>query len=224
MKISSTVFRIATLSLACSAALTVSPAQAAGDGWSVVPYIGLSTLSDQSPQVSGADGILDGELDVAVDSGFTAGLGLRYDYKQSPWASEFGWEYRSNDSSITTANGVSLPDGNYASNTFYLNGRYALAQGSRFTPWLGGGLTWIQEIDLDSENTDGERSFSDSGSVGFQLMAGIDYDLTERFYLTGELRYSNQRSIDLSEEGGSGQVADIDYQTSTIGIGVAYRL
>ncbi|MBX2881918.1 MAG: outer membrane beta-barrel protein [Granulosicoccus sp.] len=221
MKISTFVLRAATLT--CSAALSAMPAQAASDGWSVVPYIGLSALSDQSPQVFGADDIVNGDLDVAVDSGFTAGLGVRYDYEDSRWTSEFGWEYRSNDSSTTAANGVSLPDGNYASNTFYFNGRYALTEGRRFTPWLGGGLTWIQEIDLDSENSDGERSFSDSGSIGFQLMAGVDYDLTERLYLTGELRYSSLRSIDLSEEGGSGQVTDIDYQPATLGIGIGYR-
>ena len=221
MKISTSVLCVATLS--CSAALCAMPAQAAGDGWSVVPYIGLSVLGDQSPQIVGADDIVNGDLDVAVDSGFTAGLGVRYGYEDSRWTSEIGWEYRSNDSSTTAANGVSLPDGNYASNTFYLNGRYALTEGSGFTPWLGGGLTWIQEIDLDSENSDGERSFSDSGSIGFQFMAGVDYDLTERLYLSGELRYSSQRSIDLSEESGSGQVTGIDYNPTTLGIGIGYR-
>jgi len=193
------------------------------DGWSVVPYVGISVLGDQSPGIAGADDIVDGELDVAVDSGFTAGLGLRYAYDDSRWTSEVGWEYRSNDSTTTAADGSELPDGNYASNTFYLNGRYDLIDGAIWTPWIGGGLTWIQEVDLDSEDEAGERSFADSGSVGFQLMAGVNRALTERLYLSGELRYSRQTDLELAEEGGSGRVRDIDYAPLTLGLGVGVR-
>lgn len=200
-----------------------TPVHAAGDGWSAVPYIGLSQLGNQSPTLTNAADIADGSLDITVDSGFTAGLGIRYDYEDSRWTSEFGWEYRSNDSEIITADGSALPAGNYASNTFYLNGRYALAEGNRWTPWIGGGLSWVQEIDLDSEDTNGERSFSDSGSIGFQLMAGMDYDLSERLYLTSEIRYSSQTGLDLSEENGSGTVTGIDYQPVTLGLGVGSR-
>ncbi|MFK7992895.1 MAG: hypothetical protein AB8B87_02075 [Granulosicoccus sp.] len=136
-------------------------AQSAGEGWSAVPYAGFSLLGDKSPTIVGANEIDDGSPDAAVDAGFTAGLSLRYEYTDSPWASEIGWEYRSNDAETTTADGVVLPDGNYAPNIFSLNERYSLTQGDRVTPWFGGGLTWVQELDLDSENTDGERLFSD---------------------------------------------------------------
>ena len=214
--------QISVITLGSVSALAL-PAQAAGEGWSVVPYIGISQLSNQTPIIGGADDISDGVLGITVDSGFTAGLGIRYDYSDSRWTSEFGWEYRSNDSTTTTADGSLLPSGNYASNTVYVNARYALFEGNRWTPWIGAGLTWFQEIDLDSENSDGERSFSDSGSIGFQVMAGVDYDLNDRFFLTSELRYSSQTGIDLVEEGGSGRVSDIDYQPLTLGVGIGIR-
>jgi len=137
-----------------------------------------------------------------LKDGFTAGLSARYYYPDSRWVSEFGWEYRSNDSTITPR----------------------LTEGSSFTPWLGGGVTWTQEVDLDSEDANGERSFSDSGSVGFQLMAGADYDLSDRLYLTGELRYSSQTEIELSEQGGGGAtVTGLDYQPLTLSVGVGVR-
>lgn len=211
---------ITTLSCAIGA---IAPAWAADEGWSVVPYVGLSQLGDQSPDITDADDIVDGGLDIAIDSGFTAGLGVRYDYADSRWTSEFGWEYRSNDAQTTTADGSVLPDGNYASNVFYVNGRYALTDGNRWTPWVGSGLTWIQEVDLDSEDAEGERSFADGGSVGFQVMAGADVDLNERIYLTGELRYASQTGLDLDEENGDGRVNDIDYQPITLGLGVGVR-
>lgn len=206
-----------------STLVTTLTAQAAGEGWSIIPYVGISQLGNQSPNIAGGDDIVDGGLDIAVDSGFTAGLRVRYDYESSRWTSEVGWEYRTNDSETTTSDGNVLPDGNYASNTFYLNGRYSLTDANRWTPWIGGGLTWIQEVDLDSENADGERSFSDSGSIGFQVMAGVDYDLSDRFYLTSELRYGSQSALNLEEEGGNGRVTDIEYQPVTLGLGVGIR-
>lgn len=223
MKHFSSVPRVIAAAAFVSTIANAIPVHAAGGGWSVVPSVGLSQLGNQTPNVAAAEDIADGSLAISVDSGFTAGLGIRYDYDDSRWASEFGWEYRSNDAETTTSDGQLLPAGNYASNTFYINGRYDLTEGNRLTPWLGGGLTWIQEIDLDSEDVDGERSFSSSGSIGYQLMAGIEYNLTERFYLTSELRYSSQSGLDLEEEGGSGRVTDIDYQPVTLGLGVGFR-
>jgi len=211
------------ISLTSALLLTSQNAVAEDKPWSVVPYVGMSHLSDQSPLISGAAGITPGTLDVTVDAGFTAGLSLRYDYSSSRWSSEFGWEYRSNDTSLSTSDGSALPSGNYASNTFYVTGRYALSNAGALTPWVGGGLSWIQEIDLDSENSEGERSFSDSGSVGFQLMAGLDYDISSRLYLTSELRVTSHTDIDLQAEGETGSVSGIDYQPVTLSLGIGYR-
>lgn len=192
-------------------------------GWSVVPYVGYSSLGDQQATASDFD-TGDGAIDITVDDGFTAGLSVRYRY-DSPLSAEFGWEYRSNDSVITDATGADLPGGNYASNIFYLNGRYNLPLNrGAWQPWVGGGLTWVQEIDLDSETLPAETSYSEGGAAGFQLMAGINRDINERWYLTSELRYSNLQSLTLDQEGGgNGTVSNIDYQPVTLQIGLGYR-
>lgn len=216
-------FRSCVLCPVCIFAISSQPALADRVGWSVVSYTGLSLLEDQSPSFAATDTITDGRAQASVSTGFAAGLGIRYDYQDSPWSSEIGWEYRSNDTRITTVDGNSLPAGNYASNIFYLNRRYALTDDRPLTPWLGGGITWVQEIDLDSEASANERSFSDSGSVGFQLMAGLDYQWTDQFYVTGELRYSNLTDLRLSEEGGNGEVSGLNYQPLTLGVGIGYR-
>lgn len=197
--------------------------QTANQGWSIIPYVGISQLSNQSPDITGSNDIVDGGLDIAVDTGFTTGIGIRYDYENSRWTSEVGWGYRTNDSKTTTADGNVLPDGNYASNIFYLNGRYSLTDDSQWTPWIGAGLTSIQEIDLDSEDADGERSFSDSGSVGFQVMAGVNYTLSDSLYLSSELRYASHNALDLKEEGGNSRVTNIDYQPLTVSLGFGIR-
>jgi len=214
---------LSSMVLLLSATVPLQSLAADEAGWSVVPYVGLSALSDQSASGTGlAAG--DSDVDVLLDNGFTGGLSLRYHY-DSPWSTEVGWEYHSNDSEIRLADGSSLPAGNYASNIFYLNGRYDLALGSgAWQPWVGAGLTVVQEIDLDSESDTGEVSFSDSGSVGFQLMAGVNRPISDKWYFTGEIRYSDQRSLTLTqEEGGAGVIDDIDYQPFTVQLGLGYR-
>ena len=90
--------------------------------------------------------------------------------------------------------------------------------------WVGGGVTVTQEIDLDSESAVGETSFSDSGSMGFQLMAGANRPLGRVWYLTSELRYSDQRDLTLSAEaGGNGEVRGLDYSPLTLQLGIGYR-
>lgn len=198
-------------------------AYAKDNPWSVVPYVGLSVLGDQSAGINDSDDMANGEFNLTTGSGFTAGISARYDYRNSPWISEFGWEYRSNDSSATTSDGESFESGNYASNTFYLNGRYAFFNESSYTPWIGGGAIWTQEIDIDIQSDATANSFSDSGSVGVQLLAGVDYNLSDRFYLTSEIRYSSQSGLDLTSENSAGHVSDINYQPLTFGLGLGIR-
>lgn len=195
---------------------------AAEPGWSVIATVGSSAMSDQNPSLSGT--AADGRADLALDSGFAAGLALRYNY-ESPWSSEVGWEYRSNDALITDASGARLPSGNYASNIFYLNARYNLpVVTGGWQWWVGGGLTVAQEIDLDSESAAGETSFSDGGSTGYQIMAGADRALNDRWYLSTEVRYSSQRNLTLSaEEGATGTVTGLEYTPLTLQLGIGYR-
>lgn len=206
-----------------SATIALQSVYAETKGWSVVPYAGISQLSDQSGIVANAQDITDGSLDVELEGGFVAGLGVRYDYPDTPWSAEIAWEYRSNDSSTTLSDGSTLPGGNYASNVFALNGRYSLAARGDFSPWVGLGVSYFQEVDLDSEDADGERSFSSAGSVGAQVMVGFDYDISRRFYLSTELRYTSLSGLNLDEEGGQGRISNIDYQPLTLGLGLGYR-
>ena len=212
------------LSLICTCASTYGVnAWSNENSWSVVPYVGVSSLGDQSARVTGSANIADGDFSLDIGSGFTAGISVRYEYSDTPWISEFGWEYRSNDSTATDSNGELFNDGNYASNTFYVNGRYAFFKPRRLTPWLGGGLNWVQEIDLDSNSNTSANSFSDSGSIGVQLMAGLDFDLNDRIYLTSEIRYTALTDLTLNGEVSTGQVSGLSYEPLTFGIGLGIR-
>lgn len=191
------------------------------DGWFVRPYIGLSQMSDIEGDTAGI-GSVDGVADISLDTGFTAGLGVGYRYNANI-AAEIAWEYRSNESGVALANAEIFEDGNYASNIFFVNGFYYPHGFETWQPYLGAGLSWIQEIDIDLETGGAEQSYSGSGDFGFQLFAGVDYPIAENWDLQGELRYGSVSKIDLEGEGISGGFNNLDYDTFTIQLGAAYR-
>ena len=199
----------------------VSSTAGAAENWFVRPYVGISQMSDLSADFNDIDG-QSGKADIDLDSGFTGGLGVGYRYTDN-FAVELGWEYRSNDSSVTLNDSSEFDDGNYASNIFYLNGHYFFAQSDDWQPYVGAGLTWIEEVDIDLERNGDELSYSASGDVGYQLFAGVDYALDTHWKLQGELRYGSVQGIDLDGESGDpGGIDDIDYETTTLQFGVVY--
>ena len=190
--------------------------------WFVRPYVGLSQMSDLSADFEDIEN-LSGSADIDLDSGFTGGLGVGYRYTDN-FAVEFGWEYRSNDSSTTLADTAEFEDGNYASNIFYLNGHYAFEAQGKWQPYVGAGLTWIEEIDIDLERDGEELSYSGSGDTGYQIFAGVDYALTNDWTIQSELRYGSITGIDLDGESGDpGEITGLDYETTTLQVGLVYN-
>ncbi|SHI03262.1 outer membrane protein [Ferrimonas marina] len=197
-----------------------SSAQADEGQWFVRPYVGYSLMSDQTGQ--GADlGQANGAVSVDLDGGFAAGLGLGYRYNAN-WAVELAWEYRSNDSTTTLASGERFDEGNFASNLFFLNGFYFFDQGQKWVPYLGAGISWAQEVDLDLEQDGIERSFSGDGEFGYQAFAGIEYRFSPTWSLQGEVRYGALSGLTLEGEQEAGRIEDIDYHTTTFQIALRY--
>lgn len=191
-------------------------------GWFVRPNIGVSNLSDLSVTANDINGF-NGTSEVSLDSGIVAGLGVGYQYNEN-LAVEVAWEYRSNDSAVSLPGGALFGDGNYASNTFFLNGHYYFDSSSAFKPYFGAGLAWIQEIDIDLEGQPQELSYSADGDVGLQVFGGVTYAFSDRFSLQAELRYTQVSGIELEpEEGASGRFLDVDYKPATLQLAALYR-
>lgn len=183
---------------------------------------GYSSLADTDGTALGvADPLAPVAVTVNTSGGFTAGAGFGYRYNPTI-AVEVAWEYRSNDSETTFASGDRFSDGNYASNTFYLNGYYFLSERGKWEPYVGAGLGWIQEVDIDLEGNGPEQSFSGDGDIGLQVFIGSNYRLTESWSAHGELRYGAFTGVDLAGENVTGAISDFDYRPLTLQFGVSY--
>lgn len=189
--------------------------------WFVRPFIGLSQMQDISPPATDIDG-LSGTANINLESGFNAGLGLGYTYNDHI-AIELAWEYRSNDAKTTINDSATFSGGNYASNIFFLNGFYYLPQYRKFQPYIGGGLSWIQEVDIDLERNGIEQSYSGDGDIGYQVFIGTNYQLIKNLAWQLELRYGELDNIALVGENSPGEIYDVDYKTTTLQTGLVYQ-
>jgi len=186
------------------------------------PHLGISIVQDNDFSQSGV-AATGARADGSYDSGYAAGLAFGYRYGNG-FSAEIDWEYRSNSNDeVSFSDGAAFGDGDLASNIFYLNGYYTFNEvygGLR--PFIGGGIGWVQEIDLDLESGGVETSYTGDGDIAWQLMAGAEAQLTEQWRLQGEFRYSSVAGVDLEEEGGGGRIKDLDYDHWTVGLAVVY--
>jgi outer membrane protein W len=191
--------------------------------WYVKLYSGISTLSDQSTkQTDVASAGASGKI--KNDSGFMAGGSVGYNYTNN-LSVELAWDYRSNDSKTNFSDGSRFNDGDFASNIFFVNGRYTfdpVAQ-TNLRPYIGGGLGYVEEIDVDLKSGGVERSYSKNSEMAYQFMAGITYPLTEKIDLDAGLRYVRVDNIKLKRESGSGELRNVDYDPLSLAVGLSYK-
>lgn len=191
-------------------------------GWYLRPIIGVSNLSDTTGTSVGLAN-RPSSANVQADSGFVAGLGIGYQYNNNISA-ELAWEYRTNDSSVKLDNGQNFASGDYASNIFMLNGFYHFNSYGKWRPYVGAGIMLVQEIDIDLVDAGQETSFSADGDIGAQIFAGLDYQLSDNLLLQTELRIGTLSDLNLdSENAVNASIDGLDYETTTLQIGLKYR-
>ena len=140
-------------------------------------YAGSSNLSSTTVTESRLLGpVLSGKASFGGGLGAGGAIGYRYG---NGWSAEVEWNYRRHGlKSLRGGLANAAYKGDFASNTLFINGlrRFPGAAGA-WTPYIGAGLGWVQEIDLDIDAGGQERGFSKSGKLGLQLIGGVAWPL-----------------------------------------------
>lgn len=213
-------------SLLCLGLLSVAAlAHAESKGFYATIYAQHSRIGSSTIDESGALGSGSG-LRAAFGSGMGFGGDIGYRYGNG-WAAEFEWNYRRHTLDALRQGGTDLArDGDFASNILLINGVRRFATDGPWTPYLGVGIGWVQEIDIDLATgvSGAERSYSESGKAAFQLIAGVEYALSQHWSLTADMRWLRVGSVRLDNEVGNpgGSAGPLKYNPFSAQVGVRY--
>jgi outer membrane protein W len=176
--------------------------------------MGSTTVSESRPALAN----LEGKASFGNGTGLGGAFGYRYG---NGWAAELAWDYRSHDLKRIGATAV---DGDFASTVLFVNGYYRFAKVGGVRPFLGAGLGYITEIDMDITRGGTEQEYSRRGGVATQLIVGGEVDLTANWSLTADLRWSQMGSAAFkSTKAGAALGNRPKYQPTSLQVGVTYR-
>ena len=180
--------------------------------------IGASNFTESGALGAGAG--LRAEFSSGI--GFGGDIGYRYG---NGWAAEFEWNYRRHSLDALRQAGSNLArDGDFASNILLVNGLRRFNMSAGWTPYVGAGIGWVQEIDLDitPSNAGAERGYSAGSKTAVQLIGGVEYAFTQNWRLTADARWLRVGSVRLDNEAGNpgGSANPLTYKPLSIQVGI----
>jgi opacity protein-like surface antigen len=213
------------LALMPAAAQAQARAPVEAKGFYATIYGQHSRIGSSSPTESGATGAGAG-LSAKFGSGMGFGGDIGYRYGNG-WAAEVEWNYRRHPLNALRQGGTNLSsDGDFASNVLLLNGLRRFPTGGAWTPYVGAGIGWVQEIDIDITPVSGAaRGYSTSGKAAFQLIGGVEYALTPQWRLTADARWMRVGTVRLDNETGNpgGSASQLKYNPLSVQVGLRYN-
>ncbi len=187
----------ALISLLASTAAASAQAQSWTDGLYVEVFGGLHGLADGDLKQGGKTG--KGSYSGGQIFGASVGKKLTQN-----WSVETEFFYRSNDiDSVSSGPLAGSTEGDYASTNLMFNGVYTFTQedGSglwgKFTPFVGAGLGFLEEADIDTKVGGVERQYSDTWIPAVQLLAGVTYEVNATWSVFVETRYHYAGELEL---------------------------
>ena len=106
--------------------------------------------------------------------------------------------------------------------------QYHFMPESNLRPYVGAGINYTFLVDDDATNqleaAVGPVNVSTTNELGWSLQAGLDYDISERFFLNLDLKYINVDTVANLDVNGLGELeVDLDINPWVVGIGFGMR-
>ena len=216
---------VASAALAAGVALSAGGAAAQGlfdGGLGYVKGFGGATWpqndNSEIDLKGGATIIPDSGLD--FDTGYVLGIAGGF-YIRPNVSAELEYTYRNADAELrnTDSDTHKTESNAWMANALYWFDPVAVGASSQLRPYAGGGLG---AADFNFEQVDelGGGDFDGDYEFAYQLMAGVAYDVNEKFSITTEVRYFGISEQDLENE-----FVDFKtkYQTWDLLVGAVYR-
>jgi outer membrane protein W len=141
------------------------------------------------------------------------------------WRGELEFAYqRMKLENVALGSGGPAGEGDYASTSVALNGlrEFNLFGSPSARTYVGLGVAWLTEVDMDFDGGPTSRSYSGDG-FGVQALVGARYDLGPKWFVDAGARYLYASNLKLDgEQGAEGRVT-ADYRPWAITFAVGYR-
>lgn len=214
-----------------SGLLSAAAASAAAEDWYVSASLGTTFLSGESgasltepPSTLSPGGTTTAAAD--FDTGFGTGAAVGR-WLGDQFRAELEWLYRSNDiKRFESGDGRVATDGNFASSALSLNAYFHFGEATKigaFSPYVGAGVSWVNEVDIDLEGGDFGPLYEDleDDGIAIQMMAGVGYRQTARLMWSAELRWLSFGDADLERSGGT-RLDGAGYDPFSLFLSVSY--
>lgn len=215
------VHRKSKIALALAIGIAAGPLHA-DDAW----YVG-ATGGVTNNGVSSLDLITDdlsGRASADADNGYTMGavFGREFDGR---WRLEGEFRFRTNEfATVDLPDGTRITNGDFSSGALGANAYWLFGDtDASWRPFVGAGLAWMQEIDLDLAEDPVNGSYSGDGTA-WQVMGGVTWALSERWNFDFEARYLDAGNVSMdSERGDLGGRIDADYSLFEVTAEATFR-
>lgn len=182
-------------------------------------YGGISPLLSDEFSLFSIPNRLDIKLDYSHDVGYNLGFSLGYFFTNNI-ALQAGFEKRRNRLFVpfdffSPPNSPDLST-MLTTNSVYLNGLYYLQDKKKLRPYLGLGLSLLQDINYNIF----EYDFSGTSVLGFKGIIGMDYHISSNIAFNLELNYNAFNEIEVEE--GIGTEIKLRYNPLTVNLGIIY--
>jgi opacity protein-like surface antigen len=181
---------------------------------------GLNFALDSDFDGSNSTSFPSGEA--SLDTGALVGMAGGYRFNRN-FAADLEYTYRTNDiNKIEGTGGTRIADGgDLASVAIMANGSYYFDFAESWSPYIGLGIGFLQEIDSDVElvGISDQKDLEDQ-VFAWQAMIGAEVPLDESWRLYGEGRFMSAPGPDLSNNNGS---YGVDYNNLSLIVGVGYQ-
>jgi len=171
---------------------------------------GINFLGDQTYDIVLGEDVATG--DAGFDASFAGGGAVGYRFSNN-FSVEGEFLYRRVELDSVNLGAVgSFSDGDFANTQLNVNAYYHFdLASSAIEPYVGVGLAYINEVDIDLEDSSGvEREF-ESDEFGFEVMAGARYNVFDRGFIDLGVRYMPIGGVDLERSDGSADRISADY-------------
>ena len=206
------------ITLLCMAAATPAEAEYRKHVKAVfgLTQLGDDTIDVDAPSLSPIAGASDADFGGGFGAGFAFGWTL-----SDEWLLEGEYLYQTNDNDrIVLPDASVVEEGNFASVVISANAYYLFGDSERsLRPYVGAGLGWVQEVDIDFE-TGGEEIEFETDDAGFQLMGGLRWKVAKRWDLDFQARYFDAGRVKMTSSAGTVRA---DYAPLSLQANVAFR-